>query len=233
MGLNIGIMGKHPGFGDFVRAGISAETATRIEQWLDPMLHALRSELGNGWEAFWDHAQTLRFWIGRAVAGRTLAGIFVPSRDSVGRRYPLILLAEGADLPPPVDAGAVQTPYEAFEAHLAQVVPGTGAASLLAGLDVQIAVESDTMAAAGPVVWAHHPDADLTALLASAAGVDRDRATTVRSYWWAPGDPGKQSAVWLGQPGLPGSGAFAWALAGIAGQSPDVADAKGAAHVQQ
>ena len=95
----LGLMGKHPGYGDFLRAGLTNETAEALENWLDKTLSELRDSLGNNWAVFWDHSQDLRFWTGRAVLGCTVAGVLRPSRDRAGRRYPLILAAEAVTGP--------------------------------------------------------------------------------------------------------------------------------------
>ena len=213
MAVGVGIMGKHPGFGDFVAHGLSEAARTGLDSWLSGCLLPLKERTGDGWEAFWDGAPPIRFWIGRALAGRTLAGVMVASHDRVRRRFPLILMAEGAALPPPV-IDPDQAMYEAFEAHLAVMRPGEEAASLLDGLDAPLPEAEDAAAKSeGPTVWAHHPDGDLAALLAAAGPVDHARAATGRSYWWAP--RGRQgSAVWLAQPGMPGPDAFGWLLGG-------------------
>lgn len=209
----IGIMGKHPGYGDFVRSGISDPVADTLSTWLDQTLFDLRQTVDDGWEPLWDGAQNLRFWIGRGIAGATLAGVFRASRDKVGRRYPLLLLAEGVALEPPVN-DPDQGIYETLDAHLDRVQPGDGATALLAGLDTGFPQEDAARRAQGAVVWAHHPEGDLTALLKAAAPVDQSRAQAARSYWWAPGTD-TRAPVWLAAPGLPGAQALGWLLGGV------------------
>lgn len=219
--FRIGVMGKHPGYGDFLRAGLSERMADALSAWLDQSLVALRDDMGNGWAGFWDGAQDLRFWIGRGVLGRTLAGVLRPSRDRVGRRYPLILLLEGAAITPPV-IDTDQEVWDCLAAHLDAMTPGDGARALLEGLSPPAVAEDPLTAATGPTIWAHHPEGDLAALLRAAAAADAERACLTRSYWWAPESPGR-TAVWLGCPGLPEVSALAWLLAGVAAdQSPEV-----------
>jgi type VI secretion system protein ImpM len=211
MTASLGIIGKHPGFGDFLAHGVSDPARQGLDSWLTACLPPLRDRLGEGWERFWDEAPTLRFFVGRALAGRTLAGVLRPSRDRVGRRFPLILLAEGAALPPPVvDAG--QGFHAAMEAHLDRMQPGEGARSLLEGFDPALlpAAETEVDLAEGPTVWAQRGDGDLARLLAEAAPVDHARAATARSYWWVAGP----KAIWLAQPGMPGADAMGWLLGG-------------------
>ncbi|RYG91416.1 type VI secretion system-associated protein TagF [Loktanella sp. IMCC34160] len=221
--VSVGIMGKHPGFGDFLRHGISDPVAEGLSKWLDGSLHRLRTELGDNWHDFWDRSITLRFWIGRSLSGATLAGILVPSRDKVGRRFPFILLAEGIDQRAPV-ADPDQGLYDAFEAHHASMQPGTtGAASLLDGFDpvaLGIKPESEDQRAEGPLIWAHHPDGDLDALLRAAGPVDATRGATTRSYWWAPARTEAAPAIWLGQAGLPDAAGLGWLLSGGAYHTP-------------
>jgi type VI secretion system protein ImpM len=211
MSASLGIIGKHPGFGDFLAHGVSETARQGLDTWLTACLPPLRDRLGDGWEAFWDQAPTLRFWVGRALAGRTLAGVLRPSHDRVGRRFPLILVAEGAALPAPV-ISADQSFHTALEAQLDRMTPGDGARSLLDGFDPALLPPPETEAALaeGPTVWAQRSDGNLATLLAEAAPVDHARAATVRSYWWTVGPP----AIWLAQPGMPGADAMGWLLGG-------------------
>lgn len=212
MTADIGIMGKHPGYGDFVRHGIDRDLADRLGAWIDETLSGVRSDLGDDWDRFWDTARPLRFWIGRAVLGRTMCGVFHPSRDKVGRRYPLILVATGAAQAAPV-SDPVQDMYDGFDAHLVQAAPGDGAAALLDGFAGPVPeAEDDQQLTEGPIIWAHHPDGNLAALLDAAGPVDHARAATMRSYWWSSGADGL--AVWLAVPGLPQPTSLAWLLGG-------------------
>ncbi|MGH1369548.1 MAG: type VI secretion system-associated protein TagF [Maritimibacter sp.] len=216
----LGLMGKHPGYGDFLKTGISDDIAEALTAWLDPVLMSLRDEMADNWAPFWDGAQDLRFWVGRAVLGRTLVGVLRPWRDRVGRRYPLLLIAESAAVLPPVLAPKDQAPWEALHAHLHAMTPGQGAKALLDGLKAPIPREDEVTAGTGPTVWAHHPEGDLAQLLESAAPVDADRAQLARSYWWATGGAGR-SSVWMGTPGLPQAPALGWLLAGVPSAAPE------------
>lgn len=218
---HIGLIGKHPGYGDFLRTGLDATVADALSDWMDRTLSDLRDTLGNDWPAFWAGAQGLRFWAGRAVLGRTLAGVLRPSQDRVGRRYPLLMLAVGAGIAPPMQ-DPDQGLWQALETHLDRATPGQGAKALLEGLEIQVIAEDPQAAATGPTLWAHHPEGDLTALLGSAAKADPHHAALIRSYWWAPGQGGR-AAVWLGCTGLPNAQALGWLLAGV-GTAPEGRD---------
>ncbi len=214
----LGLMGKHPGYGDFLQWGLSEHTLDHLNAWCDATLPPLRDQMGQGWGAFWDTAQDLRFWIGRAVLGQTLVGVYRPSRDKVGRRFPLIVLSEGAAVAAPMADGD-QTPWEAIEAHVSRMQPGQGARALMENARVELPAEDEELAAVGPTLWAHHPDGNLAALLRKASEVDRYRAQLSRSYWWCPGADGR-APVWLGCPGLPEASALGWLLAGVTAEAP-------------
>ncbi len=214
---NIGIMGKHPGYGDFLRWGLSEGTVEAVTQWTDAALPPLRDQMGEAWGPFWDNAQTLRFWIGRAVLGRTLIGVFKPSRDRVGRRFPLIMLSENAAIAAPLTNGD-QTPWEDIEAHMEKMEAGQGAKALLAGVSIKIEAEDEALASVGPTLWAHHPEGKLDALLRKASEVDLYRAQLTRSYWWAPGTE-THAPVWLGCQGLPDGASLGWLLGGVAAEA--------------
>lgn len=217
--LVIGVMGKHPGYGDFLRWGLSDAIVDGLTRWTDAVLPPLRDQMGESWGDFWDGSQALRFWIGRGVLGRTLSGVYVPSRDRVGRRYPLLVLCEGGHVPAPLGQ-TDQGPWEGIEAHMANMQAGQGAKALLDGLDLAVSPEDAHLAAEGPTLWAHHPEGNLGALLRSAAEVDAERAQILRSYWWTPGAEGR-APVWLGCPGLPEAAGLGWLLAGVPAEAPE------------
>lgn len=215
--VNIGIMGKHPGYGDFLRWGLSEPTVDHVMRWTDAVLPPLRDQMGEAWGVFWDEAQTLRFWIGRAVLGKTLIGVLKPSRDRVGRRFPLIMLCEGAAIAAPLSDWD-QRPWEDIEHHMNTMEAGQGAKALLAGASFEIEGEDAAVASGGPTLWAHHPEGKLDALLRKAAEVDIVRAQLSRSYWWAPGSA-THAPVWLGCQGLPDAQSLGWLLGGVVAEA--------------
>ena len=219
--IEVGVLGKHPGYGDFVRHGIEEPIADELTNWIDTTLTEVRDQLKADWADFWDNGQELRFWLGRGILGHTTIGIFRPSRDRVGRRYPLILMAQGVAVEAPV-IDHDQRPWDVLSAQMQRMQPGQGAAALLRGVDADalfVAPEPAEASEMGPVIWAHHPEGDLSQLLASAAPVDHGRAATTRSYWWSVAAPGR-APVWLAHPGLPQGPALAWAIGGVPMDGP-------------
>ena len=214
MAAEIGLIGKHPGYGDFLRANVAAPVVEYLEVWLDRCLPEIRDQHGQNWALFWEQAQDLRFWIGRAVLGQSLLGVMRCSRDRAGRRYPLMLIVQGSSVPAPLQ-DPDQVAYEALTAHFSAMQPGQGGAALLDGLQLQLPSEEESEAQMGSTLWAHQPNGDLDKLLQAAAGADAERALAARSYWWAPATD-TRSAVWLGCAGLPDAQALHWLLAGMA-----------------
>ncbi|MCG7623529.1 type VI secretion system-associated protein TagF [Epibacterium sp. Ofav1-8] len=212
MTAEIGLFGKHPGYGDFLRANVDPAVGDHLETWLDRALSDIRDQQGQAWPTFWQQAQDLRFWIGRGVLGRSLMGVMRCSRDRGGRRYPLVLIAQGAAVPAPVRDGD-QAPYAALTAHFSAMQPGQGGAALLDGLQLQLPREAEAEARIGDTLWAHQPNGDLAALLDAARGADAERALLTRSYWWSPATE-TRAAIWLGCAGLPSTAALHWLLAG-------------------
>lgn len=219
MSATVGILGKHPAFGDFISSGFELSLKTRLMEWLDRELSRARDASRGDWEALYDHALPLRFWIGPELLGQSLAGVMIFSRDRVNRRYPLVLAIIGSRIEPPVlddDQGI----YEGLEAFIAEAKPerGGGAASLIE----EIVIELDEMPTVGPMLWAHHPDGDLSGMFGAVAGPDLTLAASDRSYWWGPARAGK-AAAFLSHRGLPPADALAWLMAGMPAAEEDAA----------
>lgn len=208
-----GIYGKHPGFGDFIAAGLPVLAESHLVPWVTDCLAETREWLGESWEPVWDSALPIRFWIGGAIwGGPHLRGVARPSRDKVGRRFPLIAVAETAGSSPMVQSD--QRFYRLAEAELNADV--TSAADLCSRLAARIgAAEGGGVdAAMAATFWAANPALDVADLLGQLDAIDRVRAVGARSYWWTAAGEGYSSAV-LACDGLPRAGELAWLLAGV------------------
>jgi serine/threonine protein phosphatase Stp1 len=88
-----GVYGKLPCHGDFVRRGLPQSFVAPWDQWLQTVVNSARASLGD--EAFatlWDAASGWRFRLLPGVCGEAaVVGVLLPSRDSVGRRFPVTL----------------------------------------------------------------------------------------------------------------------------------------------
>lgn len=188
--MALSVYGKHPAKGDFVECGIPSGLKPVVEGWLDAVLAETRHALGEAWDRAWPAAPPLRFWLGEAIWGEPVCGVLVTSADRVGRRFPLVIFASGADaavLPAPAIAPD-QGWYDGIEAHLRAVVQReiSAPADLLTGIAPPDA-NPDTPAAGPADFWAVRPGSGVAGLLADIALTDHRRAAMGRSYWWVAG----------------------------------------------
>ena len=186
--MALGVYGKHPAKGDFVEYGLPPDLRAALESWLDQVLAEARETLGPAWEQVWATAPQLRFWLGEAIWGQPVAGVLAPSRDRVGRRFPLVMVATGADAPPPPVTGG-QAWHAALSAHVGACLAQTvldQPAELVTEAPWPEAAEGITTALP-PEFWAVRPGAESGALWEDVALADHRRAAAGRSYWWAEG----------------------------------------------
>ncbi len=94
----IGFYGKIPSHGDFISEGLDRELLGSLDGWLRSGLHACADIFADRWSAVFTNSPPLRFIIERGIWGRSAyAGVLLPSKDRVGRKYPLIILAQMVD----------------------------------------------------------------------------------------------------------------------------------------
>jgi type VI secretion system protein ImpM len=159
------VYGKHPAFGDFVTAGLSDVAQDRIESWLNASLSTLKTAWGTAWEHGFDTGPTIAFWLGARVTGsEAVRGAMMPSRDKVGRRFPLLAGCEGPGaLPPAVD------PADTYCADIANLLvtlepeAGKGAQGML---ELMPEVDGEDVDA-DPAFWAARDDGDQAQLWCS------------------------------------------------------------------
>jgi type VI secretion system protein ImpM len=215
----IGILGKHPGFGDFISHGLGAANTAWFERWLGVVLPKVRSDLEGRWEAVYDNAPDLRFWIGAQLiegASGPAYGVLRASRARVGRRYPLIASTIGSSLYPPA-LETEQAPYAALSKALDALPEGPESAETIA---------RDIAAAAGELIlceplgsgaplFAANPDPDPAGLWAVASTIDHLRAASARAYFWTKGD-GQRAATVYSAAVMPDAAVLAWLWEGSA-----------------
>jgi type VI secretion system protein ImpM len=83
------LFGKLPAHGDFVARGFDAGGQAAVDAWLSASLADARAAL-DGFEAAYDVAPAWRY------AAPETGGALAASVDAVGRRFPILLLVEGA-----------------------------------------------------------------------------------------------------------------------------------------
>ena len=93
--VEVGIYGKMPSHGDFLRRRLSDEFVQRWDQWLQACIAESRSVLGETWLQFYLTSPVWRFVCAAGACGdRAVAGLLLPSVDKVGRYFPLTIAWE-------------------------------------------------------------------------------------------------------------------------------------------
>ena len=91
----IGFYGKVPTHGDFVATGLSRTLQAGLDDWIQAGMLALQTARGRDWEKGFRAATVWRFVVDRSVWGQsTVTGVLLPSRDRVGRSFPLVIAAK-------------------------------------------------------------------------------------------------------------------------------------------
>lgn len=212
--VSAGIYGKHPAFGDFLSAGLSASLSALLEDWFAHVLPSLRAGWGDAWEQNFDSAFRLRFWFGPDLTpdGRGFLGIVRSSRDKVGRRFPLVAAVEGSAISAPV-LDQAQDIYDELEAALDTYVrPDNSDAKELASHMASVLTlwsEPLSLQPATTGFWAARNDGDIARLWQDAAIADQAHAIRGRSYIWRTHADG--SAVYVCQ-GWPDVTVIAWLM---------------------
>jgi type VI secretion system protein ImpM len=218
MAAVFGTYGKHPGFGDFIAGGFSDGLQAVLERWTATVLPPLKSAWGDAWEARFDGCPVVGVWIGAAVSGAgAFLGAMLPSKDKVGRRFPLILGWEGSFAAPFHDPGLT-----------AGVVPGIQRALAVGGGDGDARAFRARLAAASgppppevppPSFWAARQDGNLVELLTDVGMEEAWQSGSGRSCLWLTGP----RAVLYATDGLPDAAAVAWMLDGAPVAAEEVA----------
>lgn len=95
--------GKVPAHGDFVRGGAGGAAVRAMDAWVQEGLYAAKQRLGAHLAPACARAGSFGFFLDAGPAG-PLAGVLQPSRDRVGRVYPLVIAAEADASVRPADA---------------------------------------------------------------------------------------------------------------------------------
>ena len=89
--LPVGYFGKIPQHGDFVRHQAGGAALRAMDAWLQEGLRFAAARLGSAFDDAFDALATCAFYFAPRRAERVLAGVLQPSRDRVGRAFPLLL----------------------------------------------------------------------------------------------------------------------------------------------
>ena len=94
-GSGVGLYGKHPAAGDFLRVNATSQEVGLLDEWLSSGLDRARRVLPDFEGAYGGlfSAAFLLCFSGDNRAGGALLGVMAPSRDEIGRQFPLIIFA--------------------------------------------------------------------------------------------------------------------------------------------
>ncbi len=90
----VGLFGKLPARGDFVRLGLPGSFVLPWDAWCQHMVADSRTRLRESWLEAWLHAPVWHFALPAGQCGPdAVLGVVLPSVDRVGRYFPLTLAA--------------------------------------------------------------------------------------------------------------------------------------------
>lgn len=109
------LFGKLPSLGDFVSRGMSQAMRDDLDGWLMQEMESARASVGDDFAALYDAAPAWNF-VDCSKEGRWSGGALCASQDRAGRRFPLIMGAEAADIADAVavSVGCLSAMYRAF-----------------------------------------------------------------------------------------------------------------------
>lgn len=91
----IGFFGKLPTHGDFVSSALGLRLQGELDQWIRGGLVALETALDAEWRRLFHATAAWRFVVGNGIwAPGAVAGVLLPSKDRVGRSFPLVIAAQ-------------------------------------------------------------------------------------------------------------------------------------------
>ena len=92
--------GKLSSLGDFAQRRMPAECLSAVDAWLSGVMRDAREQLGERWLDVYLTAPVLRFaWAPGVIDSRWWFGLLMPSCDSVGRYFPLVIVQPRARAP--------------------------------------------------------------------------------------------------------------------------------------
>lgn len=92
-GFASGCLGKLPIHGDFIRFNAAGAEVHELDHWIGEGVVNGHHELAGRWDSSFDAAPSARFIYTSPKTKRVVAGMFRPSVDRAGRRYPFLVYA--------------------------------------------------------------------------------------------------------------------------------------------
>jgi type VI secretion system protein ImpM len=110
--VDVGLFGKLPSHGDFLRRRVSDRFADGWDAWLRQCLSRSQAALGDRWVDVYLTSPAWRFVAAAGACGpAAIIGLMVPSVDRVGRFFPLTLVAELPEDVTVIAAASAATPF--------------------------------------------------------------------------------------------------------------------------
>lgn len=196
--MRCGLFGKLTAKRDFIALFAPRPFLDAWEPWMQSGIAASRDTLSSGWQAAFLSAPIWRFWLGPDICGATVAGVFMPSLDGVGRYYPLTLFAyadPGLSIAPP-DIDAQNDWYHAAEDYLLTTLDKeTSFEQTTGALDqfpppaavASSAPQGDMVRVADGTLAAHATDSTLPDLFAALGKANFASIYSAASFWWTIG----------------------------------------------
>jgi type VI secretion system protein ImpM len=196
--MRCGLFGKLTAKRDFIALFAPRPFLDVWEPWMQGSIAASRNQLGAGWQDAFLSAPIWRFWLGPEICGTTVAGVFMPSLDGVGRYYPLTLFVfadPGTAIPPP-DVDAQNDWFHGAEDYLLTTLNrDTSFEQITAALDTHpapvarpaSAPQGDMVAVADGTLAAHATNDTLPDLFASLRTANFASIYSAASFWWTIG----------------------------------------------
>lgn len=122
--MEVGLYGKLPTHGDFLRRRITDEFVTAWDAWLQASIASSRALLGDRWLEVYLTSPAWRFACSAGACGpAAVAGLMVPSVDRVGRYFPITLTWQPPDHVTPVDVATRSNQwFNAVERHVIETL---------------------------------------------------------------------------------------------------------------
>lgn len=221
--VEVGLYGKLPSHGDFLRRRLPQDFVSRWDEWLQEAVAASRRVLGDRWLDAYLTGPVWRFALSAGVCGsQPIAGVLAPSVDRVGRYFPLTLAFAA---PGDMQALDVALRFHRWYTHAERLVIEALAQEhvdfaefdcrvmdLAADLELQqsgptlkLSDDQATALVSGQAQYWRVPLATASALETTAAlllGAQLSRSHRPLALWWTEGSSVVEPS-WLITPGLP------------------------------
>jgi type VI secretion system protein ImpM len=126
-----GCLGKLPLHGDFIRLNAAGPEVYELDHWIQEGIVQGYNELDSRWDSTFDAAPPARFIYVSPRGQKVLAGLFRPSVDRAGRRFPFLIYALIDATAISKDVGLLPFAMQPFLARANELVSFAGSAANL------------------------------------------------------------------------------------------------------